>query len=69
MLTFSFLQDAVVDDYFKVIIWCGDGSFTGSGLPKTVEEYCVFIERESDFLNKRNDRIKKYCDMNIIMNG
>ena len=55
MLTFSFLQDAVVDDYFKVIIWCGDGSFTGSGLPKTVEEYCVFIERESDFLNKRND--------------
>lgn len=62
---FFFLQDAVTDDYSKVIIWCGDGSFTKSGLLKAIEEYFVFIEREFDFLNKWNNRIKNYCDMSI----
>ena len=62
---FFFLQDAVTDDYSKVIIWCGEGSFQESGLPKTIDEYFTFIEKELDFLNKRNDRIKKYCDLNI----
>ena len=63
---FFFLQDAVADDYSKVIIWCGDGFFQESGLPKTIDEYFMFIEKEFDFLNKRNDRIKNYCDMNKL---
>jgi len=59
---FFFLQDAVTDDYSETKNWCGDFSFIESGLPKTVEEYFVFIENELDFLDKRNARIKKYSD-------
>lgn len=58
---FFFLQDCVTTDYSNVNLWCGDSSFTGSGLPKTVEEYFEFIKNEYAFLDKRNERIKKYC--------
>ena len=59
---FFFLQDAVTDDYMNVKIWCGDASFTEDGLPKTADEYFALIEKEFDFLNKRNERIKKFCE-------
>lgn len=58
---FFFLQDCVSDDYSKVDIWCGDAGFTKSGLPESVDEYFDFIKQEFDFLDKRNERIKKYC--------
>ena len=45
-------------DYSVVDNWCGDFSFSESGLPKTVHDYLVFIEKEITFLNKRNNRIK-----------
>ncbi len=54
---FFFLQDSVSDDYSSVDIWCGEGDFSGSGLPKTVDDYFLFIDRELEFLKKRNDRI------------
>lgn len=58
---FFFLQDCVSEDYSKVDIWCGDAKFEGSGLPKTIDEYFEFIDKEYSFLEKRNERIKKYC--------
>ena len=57
---FFFLQDAVKDDYSDVKIWCGNTDFRESGLPKSVEEYFQFIDGEFDFLEKRNDRIRKW---------
>lgn len=33
--------------------------FVEPGLPKTVDEYFSFIEKEFDFLTKRNQRIAK----------
>ena len=60
---FFFFQDAVSSDYSKVNIWCGNTDFKESGLPKTLDEYFEFIEREFDFLDKRNARIKKHCEV------
>lgn len=59
---FFFLQDCVAPDYSKVDIWVGDTSFTGSGLPKTIDDYFTFIEKEFAFLDKRNARIRDYCE-------
>ncbi len=63
---YFFLQDVVSDDYKSVISWCGDYSFTESGLPKTIDEYFTFIGAEFDFLEKRNLRIKEYSIRNRI---
>ncbi len=54
---FFFLQDCVSDDYSKVDIWCGDADFKESGLPKTLDDYYKFIEKEFEFMDKRNKRI------------
>ena len=35
---------------------------TESGLPKTLDEYFTFIDKEFEFLSKRNKRIKDYCN-------
>ena len=56
-----FSQDCVSDDYSQVDIWCGDGKMSESGLPKTIEEYFSFIDKEFEFLSKRNRRIDEYC--------
>ena len=56
---FFYLQDMVNKDYSVVENWCGDFSFLESGLPKTVDDYLAFIEKEMSFLNKRNNRIKQ----------
>ncbi len=58
---YFFLQDVVEADYSAVKIWCGNTDFVESGLPKTVNEYFEFIDGEFEFLDKRNQRIKKYC--------
>ena len=58
---FFFLQDCVSEDYTKVNIWEGTGDFNGDGLPKTVDDYLQFIDREFEFLAKRNNRIREYA--------
>ena len=66
---FFLLQDCVSDDYSKVDIWMGDVSFEENGLPKTVDEYLGFIQKEHEFLDKRNKRIKQYCiDLSLKIN-
>ena len=57
---FFFLQDCVSSDYSEVNIWCGSGNLTENGLPKTLDEYFSFIDKEFDFLNKRNQRIHEF---------
>ena len=63
---FFFLQDCVSEDYSTVNIWCGDASFEKSGLPETVDDYFQFIREEHEFLDKRNNRIQKYCMKNHL---
>ena len=58
---FFLLHDCVSEDYSKVDIWCGNASFEKCGLPKTIEDYFSFIDKEFEFLEKRNQRIKEYC--------
>ena len=65
---FFFLQDCVSEDYSKVNIWCGDASFKKSGQPDTVEDYFTFIRKEHEFLDKRNQRIQKYCIEHSLLN-
>lgn len=56
---YFFLQDCVSEDYTRVNIWLGKGDFCENPLPKSVDEYLLFIGQEMDFLEKRNKRIEK----------
>ena len=58
---FFFLQDCVSKDYSEVNIWCGNAEFSEPGLPRTVDEYFSFMDKEFGFLSKRNERIKLFC--------
>lgn len=59
---FFFLQDCVSEDYNSVNIWLGNGDLQSDPLPKTAEEYLSWIDSEIAFLQKRNARIKEYCE-------
>ena len=54
---FFYLQDCVSEDYRSVIFWIGDGDLSKNPLPKTVDEYLMWIEKQLDFVSKRNGRI------------
>lgn len=56
---FFYLQDCVSSDYNSVQIWLGDEQFKSNPLPQTVEEYLHWIERQLEFVKKRNERIKQ----------
>ena len=56
---FFYLQDCVNDDYTQVKFWLGNGEFKYYPLPKTVQEYFLWIENELDFVMKRNKRISE----------
>lgn len=55
---FFYLQDCISDDYQSVIFWIGDGDFSKNPLPQTVDEYLLWIEKQLDFVSKRNRRIE-----------
>ena len=57
-MDYFFLQDCVIEDYSAVRHWIGDGDFTKKALPSSVDEYLLWLERQSDFLKRRNARIK-----------
>ena len=54
---FFYLQDCVTIDS-KVKFWLGNGNFEYFPLPKTVDEYLSWIEKELEFVERRNNRIK-----------
>lgn len=58
-IDFFYLQDCVTDNC-KVKFWLGNGDFEYFPLPKTVNEYLFWIEKELEFVEQRNNRIKAY---------
>jgi len=56
---FFHLQDCVSKDYASVNIWIGDGKFFYNPFPKNMEEYFYWINKNLEFVEKRNSRIKK----------
>ena len=55
---FFYLQDCVSADYQSVIFWIGDGDLSKNPMTKTVDEYLLWIEKQLDFVSKRNKRIE-----------
>lgn len=63
---FFFLNDCVSADYSKVNCWCGDLTFTRNAFPQNMDEYWKFLQHQWDFLEKRNQRIKEYAQVNNL---
>ena len=57
---FFFFQDCVDETYSKVNLWLETPLFIKNPIPKTVEDYREFINKEIDFVERRNRRIKDY---------
>lgn len=55
---FFFLQDCISEDYKTVIFWIGDGDLSKNPMPKSVDEYLLWIDKQLDFVSKRNKRIE-----------
>ncbi|MBE5940311.1 MAG: hypothetical protein E7266_07925 [Lachnospiraceae bacterium] len=65
---FFYLQDCVSADYSTVSLWLGDGDFKQNPLPQTVDEYLQWINKNLEFVAKRNERIQRECgcEQNVI---
>ena len=61
---FFFLQDCVSEDYQSVIFWLDHELFEPNPLPSSPEEYLLWIEKQLEFTEKRNQRIKEYLEKN-----
>lgn len=57
---FFFFQDCVDDHYSKVLLWLDTPLFVANPIPKTLDGYFEFINKEIDFVKKRNARIDEY---------
>lgn len=55
---FFYLQDCVSPDYKTVIKWIDNDNFKEKPLPKTVDEYIAWINKQLEFVKKRNTRIQ-----------
>ncbi len=58
---FFFLQDCVSNDYSKVRMWLDTELFETDPFPKDVDEYMKWIDSNLDFVDKRNERIERFC--------
>ena len=59
---FFLLQDCV-DDNYNVKFWLDTPLFVSMPMPKDLDEYYMWINSQLDFVEKRNKRIKDYCEM------
>lgn len=57
MLISSFCKTACQKTTNKVNLWLGNDFFEKNPVPHNADEYLTFIEKEYDFLKKRNQRI------------
>lgn len=57
---FFFFQDCVDETYSRVFLWMETPLFIKNPIPQTVEQYKEFVNREIDFVEKRNKRINDY---------
>ena len=60
---FFLLQDCVNSDYSKVNFWMDFKEFAKMPLPKSPDEYMLWIENELTFVEQRNKRINDYLRM------
>lgn len=51
---FFLLQNLVSEDYSVVRFWDGWKNFSDNQIPQTVEVYLEFLEREVEFVGRRN---------------
>jgi len=56
---FFLLQDCVSKDYDEVRFWMDTEPFVMNPFPKDVDEYMRWIDRNLDFVKKRNARINE----------
>lgn len=54
---FFLLQDLMSEDYAAVRFWDGWKEFSDNPIPQTVEGYLEFLDREVEFVGRRNKRI------------
>lgn len=60
---FFFLQDMVDDNYSKVNLWLEQRRILNEEpLPSNVKDYLKYINKELDFVEKRNNRIQSYLN-------
>lgn len=57
---FFFFQDLVDNNYSKVNLWLDTPLFIKNPIPKTVVDYFEFLNKEIDFVERRNKRIHEY---------
>ena len=55
---FFLLQDLVSGDYSVARFWDGWKDFADNPIPQTAEGYLEFLEREVEFVGRRNERIE-----------
>lgn len=58
---FFFLQDCVDESYEHVTMWLDTELFETNPIAKDVKSYIQWIERELEFVQKRNRRIAEYA--------
>lgn len=58
---FFLLQDCVDSKYETVNMWTDVNPFIDKALPRSVDEYFNWINKEYEFVNKRNKRIEEYA--------
>lgn len=56
---FFFFQDLVSDDYKSVRMMIGTKKLSTPALAQSVDEYRLWLERQLDFVHRRNSRIKE----------
>ena len=59
---FFFFQDLVDENYTSVKLWLDTPLFVKNPIPKTVDEYFDFLNKEIEFVKRRNQRIQEYIN-------
>lgn len=59
---YFFLNDLVTDDYKHLKFLIGNGEFVKNPIPKTFDEYMTWMNKQQEFLEARNNRIKEYIE-------
>ncbi|ADE81138.1 hypothetical protein PRMUPPPA20_14290 [Xylanibacter ruminicola] len=59
---FFFFQDLVDKNYASVKLWLDTPLFVKNPIPKTVDEYFNFLNKEIEFVESRNIRIQHYIN-------
>ena len=59
---YFFLNDLVTDDYKHIKFLIGNGEFVKNPIPKTFDEYMTWMNKQQEFLEARNKRVKEYIE-------